>query len=104
MEITGKVVQVLPVQSGKTSKGEWKKQEFVLEVPGTYPKKVCIAVYGDDVAKLKVNTGESVKASVNIESREYNGKWYTNISAWKIDKEAGVESNSDLDTGDSLPF
>ena len=106
MEITGKVVHVLPEQSGTTSKGQWRKKEFVVEVAGTYPKKVCIALYGDDINKFKVNTGESVKASVNIESREYNSKWYTNISAWKIDKGAvgEAELSSDIDSTDSLPF
>ena len=72
MEIRGKIFQVLPLQSGvsQSSGREWKKQEYVLETNDQYP----------------VNVGDDVVVSVDIDSREYNGRWYTNISAWKIEK------------------
>src|SRR6188768_2790926 len=103
MEITGKVVHVLPVQTGKSAKGEWKKQEFILELPGNYAKKVCISLFGEKLDRYKVATGDQIKAAVNVESREYQGKWFTNVEAWKIDKETGVEAPEE-DTSGGLPF
>ncbi len=85
MEIKGRLVKVLPVQTGQGRNGEWKKQDFVLEMDGTYPKKVCISVWGDKVNLGSFVEGSILVASIDIESREFNGKWYTNVTAWKVD-------------------
>lgn len=84
MELKGKIVQLLPIQSGQSAKGTWRKQEYVIEIPGQYPKKVCFYAWGDMVDTFALKEGEEVTASIDIESREYNGKWYTNIKAWKV--------------------
>ncbi len=77
MNISGKVVQVLPIQSGTSKAGNpWQKQEFVLEQGGQYPRKVCISLFGDNVAKTP-QVGQDVMVSVDIDSREFNGRWYT---------------------------
>lgn len=102
-EITGKVVQVLPVQTGTSPKGQWKKQTFILEQP-EYAKKACIELFGDKLDKYKVAVGEQVKVAINIQSREFLGKWYTNVEAWKVEKTTGTELSSDLDTSNDLPF
>lgn len=86
MEITGKVVEILPEQSGEGRNGTWRRQEFIVEIPGQYPRKVCIALWGDKIDQVGLKTGEEVTASVDIESREYNGKWFTSVKAWKVDK------------------
>ena len=84
MNISGKVVQVLPIQSGTSKSGNpWQKQEFVLEQGGQYPRKVCISLFGDNVAKTPQG-GQVITASVDIDSREFNGRWYTEIKAWNI--------------------
>lgn len=84
MNISGKVVQVLPIQSGISKAGNpWQKQEFVLEQGGQYPRKVCISLFGDNVAKIP-QVGQDVMVSVDIDSREFNGRWYTEIKAWNI--------------------
>ena len=84
MNISGKVVQVLPIQSGTSKAGNpWQKQEFVLEQGGQYPRKVCISLFGDNVAKIP-QVGQDVMVSVDIDSREFNGRWYTEIKAWNI--------------------
>ena len=84
MNISGKVVQVLPIQSGTSKAGNpWQKQEFVLEQGGQYPRKVCISLFGDNVAKTP-QVGQDVMVSVDIDSREFNGRWYTEIKAWNI--------------------
>ena len=84
MNIRGKVVQILPLQQGTSKAGNpWQKQEFVLDQGGQYPRKVCISLFGDNVAKIP-QVGQDVMISVDIESREFNGRWYTEIKAWNI--------------------
>lgn len=84
MNISGKVVQVLPIQTGTSKAGNpWQKQEFILEQGGQYPRKVCISLFGDNVAKIP-QVGQYVMVSVDIDSREFNGRWYTEIKAWNI--------------------
>ncbi len=86
LEITGILRQVLPLESGQGRNGEWKKQSFVLETQEQYPKSVCITMWGDKIDRLQqFNSGDEIKASINIESREYNGKWYTDVKAWRLD-------------------
>jgi hypothetical protein len=94
MELKGKVVQLLPLQSGMGKKGPWKKQEFIVETQGQFPKKVCLSVWGDKVDQFNVAVGQSINASIELESREYNGRWYTEARAWKLDRSAS--SNSDM--------
>ncbi len=87
MEIIGKLLQKLPLQSGIGRTGNsWQKQEFVIETMEQYPKKVCANLWGDKLDMLDtVNIGDTVKVSFSIESREFNGKWYTDVKAWKIE-------------------
>ncbi len=87
MEIIGKLLMKLPLQSGIGRTGNnWQKQEFVIETIEQYPKKVCANLWGDKLDMLEtVNIGDTVKVSFSIESREFNGKWYTDIRAWKIE-------------------
>ena len=87
MEVSGKIIQVLPEQGGvgKTSGKEWKLQAYVLETQEQYPKKVHFEVFGED--RIKANPcqlDDIVTVSFDIESREFNGRWYTSIRAWKI--------------------
>ena len=85
MEIIGNLVQVLPLQTGTSKNGEWKKQDIVLETQGQYPKKVCIAIWGDRINPAQLQVGNQLKISFDIESREFNGRWYTDVKAWKIE-------------------
>ena len=87
MEISGKIIQILPEQGGvsKTSGKEWKLQAYVLETQEQYPRKVHFEVFGED--RIKANPcqlDDVVTVSFDIESREFNGRWYTSIRAWKI--------------------
>jgi len=106
LEITGKVIAKLPQQSGQGKNGTWIKQDFVIETQDQFPKKVCISLWGDKAKELDAFAiGETLKAGINIESREFNGKWYTDVKAWRIDK-AGSSNQSDqapMPTNDSLP-
>lgn len=86
MEIQGRVIDILEPKSGQSARGEWKKQEFVVETEETYPKKVCIVNWNDKIDISALSKGEKVTVSVNVESREYNGNWYTDVKAWKVEK------------------
>jgi hypothetical protein len=90
MEIVGKVISLLPLQKGQGKNGEWKKQEFILETEGQYPKKVCISVWGDKVDQFRISEGEKLTASIEVESREFNGRWYTDVKAWRVVKGAAA--------------
>ena len=95
MEITGKIIAVLPEQGGVSKNGnEWKKQEYVLETHDQYPKKVCFQLFGADrIAQAAIQPGEELTVSFDIESREYMGKWYTNINAWKVERPTAATAN-----------
>ena len=87
MDFVGVVYRILPPQSGTSARGQWQKQEVVFELPDEFSRKVCVTFFGDraqDAASLQV--GDKVNVSVNIESREYNGRWYTDVRAWRIQK------------------
>lgn len=88
MEIQGKIIAVLPEISG-VSKGTgnpWKKREYVLETHDAYPKKVHFDFFGEKADQYPLNIGDEITLSFDIESREYNGRWYTSIRGWKADK------------------
>jgi len=87
MEIKGTVVQILDVMSGESQKGTWRKQGYILELPGSYPRKVCVDVWGDNIDNFQIKEQEELTVSIDINSREYNGKWYTDIKAWKVQRE-----------------
>jgi hypothetical protein len=85
LELKGKITKVMPVQTGQGKKGPWSKQEFILEMPGQYPKNVALSLWGEEkINKYDLEVGLEVTASIEIESRENNGRWYTEIRAWKI--------------------
>jgi hypothetical protein len=88
MEITGKIINILPEETGQGKNGLWKKQNFILETQEQFPKKVCIAVWGDKIDLKTFGTNETVTVGINIESREFNSKWYTDVKAWRVMKAA----------------
>lgn len=79
---------MLPLQSGvaKASGKEWKKQDYILETQGQYPKKICFSLWGDSVDRCALQVGEVVTAQIDIESREFNSRWYTEVRAWRLDR------------------
>lgn len=85
LNISGIVLNILPLQTGTSKAGnQWQKQDFILETGGQYPRKVCICLFGDNVTKFPLQVGQSVTASVDIESREFNARWYTDVRAWNV--------------------
>lgn len=86
MEIKGTIVQVLPPQSGISKVGNaWKKQEYILENnEGQFPRKICLTTFNQTADAIQLTVGQRITASFDIESREYNGRWYTDIRAWRL--------------------
>jgi len=111
MQINGKITNLLPLQTGQGKNGEWKKQEFIIETVGQYPKKVCVTAWGKTVDYVP-SIGTEVNVSFDIESREYNGKYYTEVKAFKIEtvgksapKQAHVQESASAEFDDtSVPF
>lgn len=87
MEVTGKIILALPEMSGTSKAGNaWKKREYVLETQEQYPKKVHFDFFGERADQYPLVVGDVVKLSFDIESREYNGRWFTSIRGWKAEK------------------
>jgi hypothetical protein len=97
MEISGKLIQVLPIQTGEGKNGIWKKQDIILEIDGG--KKLCVGLWNDKIIS-DLMEGSMLKVSFEIDSREYNNKWYTNLRGWKVEE---LSSGKELKgTGDEL--
>jgi len=96
MEITGRILEVLPKVTGTNKSGNpWQKQEFILEVQGgQYPKKALMGIWGDKVDQFQVQKGEDVTVSFDIDCREYNGRWYNDIRAWNVVKKSGAQTSA----------
>ena len=87
LELEGTLRQKLPVQSGQSARGNWAKQEFILEFPdGNFTSQACFTAWGQDkVAELdKYQAGDRIKVSFNLKSREYNGRWYNDLQIWRL--------------------
>ncbi|MBD5299666.1 MAG: DUF3127 domain-containing protein [Bacteroides sp.] len=83
MELEGKIIQELPMQSGTSKAGNpWKKREWVLETFGSYPRKVKFHVFGDRADSMRIEPGKNYSLSFDLESREFNGRWYTDVSVY----------------------
>lgn len=94
MDFEVTVHMLLPLVTGQSARGEWKKQDVIFDLPGEFNRKLCVGFWNDravDAAALR--PGDRVALSVNVESREYNGRWYTEVRAWRmnrLDAQAGA--------------
>ena len=96
MQLIAKLIQLQPLQTGMGRNGEWKKQEIIVETDGQYPKKVCISIWGDKINPSVLQVGNTLDVSFDVESREYNGRWYTTIRAWNVTKATGAQAPEDM--------
>jgi hypothetical protein len=115
MQLTAKLVQLLPLQTGTGKNGQWKKQDIIVETEATYPKKICVSIWGDKIDTAQLQPGNMLKIDFDVESREFNGRWYTDVKAWKIEaagssapvnssKATGNLGPENTDNDDDLPF
>ncbi|MFZ4412695.1 MAG: DUF3127 domain-containing protein [Bacteroidales bacterium] len=86
MELTGQITHINPIVSGESKNGSWKKQDFVILTDAQYPKNVCFSLWGDKISKLESAVGDKVNVSFDLESRESNGRWFTEARAWMVKK------------------
>ena len=89
MEITGKIIFALPERGGvsKSTGSEWKSQEFVIETHDQYPKKCVFTVFGSDrLAQFNIQVGEELTVSFDIDAHEWNGRWFNDVRAWKVER------------------
>lgn len=87
MDAEGKIIVKLPLQSGVSKAGNnWSKQEYVLETQEAYPKKIHFSFFGDRANQYPLEVGDTVRLSFDIDSHEYNGRWFTSINGWKAEK------------------
>lgn len=97
MQLTAKLIQILPLQTGTGKNGEWKKQDIVVETDGQYPKKICVSIWGDKISSNQLVVGNKLKIDFDVESREYNSRWYTDVKAWKVEVVGGIENGNSSD-------
>ena len=86
MEVQGTLKQILPIESGESKSGKtWQKQTIIIETADAYPKQIAVEVSEKALSSLQdYSEGMTITCSINIESREYNGRWFTSVKAWKI--------------------
>ena len=87
MDLTGKIIAVLPANSGVSSRtvNSWMSQEYVIEVPGQYPRKCMFRIFGEDrIKQFNIQQGEEVTVSFDIDAHEYNGRWFNEIRAYNV--------------------
>jgi hypothetical protein len=115
MQLTAKLIQLLPLQTGTGRNGQWKKQDIIVETEGgQFPKKVCVSIWGDKIDTAQLRPGSLLKIDFDIESREYNGRWYTDVKAWRVEPagssgptaapSAPIDSEPAFKADDDLPF
>ena len=101
MEISGKIIEILSEKSGESANGTWRKQEYILETDTQYPKKVCFIAWGEKIDQFAIKQGDDLVVSVDLESREYNGRWYTDVKAWKVSRD-GTQQHPQPPSEDNL--
>lgn len=123
--IEGQITAILPETRGVGQRGEWVSQDFVLKTDDNYPKNICFTILGaDKIKEANIKIGDVVSIGVNIESREFNGRWYTSIKAWSVKRKfeaqaakqappaptpqpsqpTQTQTSSSVDNTDELPF
>ncbi len=107
MEVKGKIIVKLPQVSGTSKSGNaWSKQEYVLETQETYPKKIFFSFFGERANQYPLEVGQTVNLSFDIDSHEYNGRWFTNINGWKAElvNETAPAQDGQVPPADNAPF
>ena len=89
MEITGKIIAVLPAQGGVSQRtgNPWKSQDYVIETHDQYPKRCCFRVFGEEkINQFNIQLGEETTLSFDIDSHEYQGRWFNDVRAWAVNR------------------
>lgn len=110
MKINGTIKKILSPISGTSARGEWIKQEVIITYGQEYPKDACVSFWGDSAHAIAMHpVGSGIEVEVNIESREHNDRWFTEVRAWRfaVDSDNTQPSNLDAEypsaTGNERP-
>ena len=111
MELNGKLLIIFDKEQGYNEKGTWERQAILFETLGNYPRKVLIQFWKSKIDFSRYTQGDVVKVKINIESHEYEGKWYTQAWGWFIEKIENLDITKDTSLKDNwerqeedLPF
>ena len=116
LSIKGKLSRKLSIESGTSKAGnEWKKQTFILDTGSQYNPEICFQLFGEEKIEMlkQHNEGDQLEVSFNLSSKEYNGKYFHNIDAWRIESKSNSDENTQTDVPnfesndsqeDDLPF
>ena len=89
MEITGKIIAVLPAQGGVSQRtgNPCKSQDYVIETHDQHPKRCCFRVFGEEkINQFNIQLGEEMTVSFDIDSHEYQGRWFNDVRAWAVNR------------------
>lgn len=105
MDITGRLIKILPEQRGETARGPWVRGGFVIETEDTYPRQVAFTMFGEDrvatLASLTMNA--TVVVTFSPESREYNERWYTDLRCIRVVPVAGAQPAAPVSAAPAAP-
>lgn len=107
MELAGKIIAILEARSGasKTTGNPWMMQEYVIETHEQYPRKMCFNVFGEDkIRQFNIQMGEELNVFFDINAREYQGRWYNDIRAWRVDRVTPGEIPAAASAVQTAPF
>ena len=104
MQLTAKLIQLLPIQTGSGKNGEWKKQDIIVETDSQYHQQICISLWGDKINDKDLKVGNMLTIDFDISSREYNGRWYTDIKAGKVEVDEIKPADLSVEPEEDLPF
>lgn len=90
MYIKGTILEILPVSRGESKNRNWVRQQIIIETDEKISFKVCLVIAPDKIDISNLYPGQKILAAINLESREFNGRWYTEARVWKIDTAVGV--------------
>lgn len=105
MEVKGKIIQKFDLQSGTSKAGNpWKKQNYLLETLDSFPRKIYFDFFGDRADQFPLEVGDLINLSFDIDCREYQGRYYTDIRGWKAEKiDANAPANATAPVNDAPP-
>ena len=88
MELAGRIIAVLEPRGGVSKTGNpWKVQEYVIETHDQYPRRMCFDVFGEDkINQFNIQVGEELNVFFDVDAREWQGRWFNSIRAWRVDR------------------
>ena len=103
MEFEGVVYKIMPPVKGTSARGEWQRQEVIFDLPSEFSRKVCVIFFNKESEVARLREGATYTVSFNLESREYNGRWYTDVRAWRVQSKEEQQAAAPAYGGASTP-